>query len=159
MAASSRFGCILGIVCQIWCWTKQNESQWITYQFAANNVPILSISFEMRIFHQSIVFKDSFPIFVVLSIIRILSCELLDADLVAVKVLKNEIAEVSGLCFLSKLNIDVGKTRSRGLGCCLAWNVTVGLHDREFIFIRRARLDASYEPCSRCDSVHFKLKF
>ena len=74
----------------------------------------------MRIFHQGIVFEDSFPIFIVLSIIRVFSCELFNGDLMAVKVLKNEIAEVSSFCFLSELNVDVSKTRSRGLSCRLA---------------------------------------
>ena len=69
----------------------------------------------MRILHQCIVLEDSFPIFVVFSIIRVFTCELLNGDLMAVKVLKNEIVEVSGLIVLSELNINVGETWPRGL--------------------------------------------
>ena len=69
----------------------------------------------MRVLHQGVVFENGFPIFLISAIGGIFTCELFDVDLVAVEVLKNQVAEIGSLNILAELNVNVGLTGSRGL--------------------------------------------
>ena len=74
----------------------------------------------MGIFHQRIVFEDGFPVFLILAITSIFTGKLLDRNLMTVKVLKNEIAEVSSFSILAELTINIGLTGSGSFGRGLA---------------------------------------
>ena len=58
-------------------------------KLSADNVPVLSVSLVMRVLHQSIVFENGLPVFLIFLICWVLACELLNSDLMAVVVLEN----------------------------------------------------------------------
>lgn len=61
----------------------------------------------MRILHQRVILQDTFPVLVVLPVGRALAKELLDSDLVAVEVLKDQVVEVRGLILLAEFDFYV----------------------------------------------------
>lgn len=125
----------------------------LTYQLSSNNVPVLSISLEVRILHQIVIFQNSFPIFFIFSISRWFSNILLYRNLMAVKVLKYQIAEICSFTFFSKFYLDIIVAWSLWLRALLVWNVTISLNYIEFVFFVLIILAASY-LWKICESTH-----
>lgn len=98
-------------------------------------MPILSIGLEVGILHQRVIFQDGFPVLLVFPVVGVLAHELLDGNLVAVKVLENEVVEVASFVVLFELNVDVGLAWSRRLGINFIRNMVVALDDSEFVLI------------------------
>lgn len=100
-----------------------------TYQLCADNMPVLSVTFEMGVLHQVVVFKDCFPIFVVFAVVWIFTHELLYCDLMTVEILENEIVEISGFEIFSKLNVNIRLTWSLRFSCIFPRNQAVSLNN------------------------------
>lgn len=61
----------------------------------------------MRILHQSVILQNAFPVLIILAVGRILARKLLDGDLVAVEVLKDEVVEARGLTLFAEFDFDI----------------------------------------------------
>ena len=107
-------------------------------------MPILCIGLEMWILHQIVIFQNSFPIFIIFSVTWWFSNILLYWNLMTVKVLKNQIAEICSFTFLSEFYLNIIVTWSLWLCTLLIWNMTVSLYDIEFVFFILIVLTASY---------------
>jgi hypothetical protein len=106
----------------------------ITYQFSSNNMPVLCISLKMRILHQIIVFQNRFPIFIVFSVSRWFTNVLLNCNLMTIKVLKYQIAEICSFTIFSEFYFNVIVAWPLWFSTLLIWNVAISLNDIEFVF-------------------------
>ena len=104
-------------------------------------MPVLCIGLEMWILHQIVIFQNSFPIFIIFSVTWWFSYILLNRNLMAIKVLKYQIAEICSFTFLSKFDLNVIVAGTLWLSTLLIRNVAISLNDIEFIFFT---LSASY---------------
>ena len=73
---------------------------------------ILGICLEVRVAHKVEVLENGAPVLFVLAV-RLLTRILLDRDLVAVEVLKHQVAEVGRFILLAELNFNIRLARSR----------------------------------------------
>jgi len=116
----------------------------ITYQFSSDNMPILCVSLKMRILHQIVVLQNSFPIFIIFSVSRWFAYILLNCYLMAVKVLKYQIAEICSFTIFSEFYFNIIVAWSLRFSALLIWNVAISLNDVEFVFFTLIILATSY---------------
>lgn len=67
---------------------------------------VLGICLEMRVAHQVEILEDGAPVLLVLAV-RLFAHVLLDRDLVAIEVLKHQVAEIGRFILLAELNFNV----------------------------------------------------
>ena len=84
---------------------KQISIVLITYQFDANNVPVLSVILVVSIVHECVVFENCHPIFVLFHVFTCVggacwSDKLLHGNCISVEILKGDVREEGNLVIL-----------------------------------------------------------
>lgn len=129
-----------------------------TYEFCTDDMPVLGICLKVRILHQSIILKNSFPILLVLSVVGVLAHELLDGNLVAVEVLEDQVVEIACFVVFLELNVDVGLARALRLRVHLVGNVVVTLDDSELVLVGSHTSESTHHAAhgaARLHTVHY----
>ena len=117
-----------------------NLSRWglilkkFTYKFCTDNMPILGISFEMRVLHQGVILEHSLPVFIIFSIASAFTGELFYWNLMAIVVLEDEVTEICCLSIFFELNVNICLRWSLRFSSDFARNWTVSQNYVEFVF-------------------------
>ena len=112
-----------------------------TYQFNADDMPVLSIIFKVGIPHDLIVLKHGHPVLFVLQVIPTVCTgtrrnELFDSDCVRVEVLESQVGEECDFIVFVECQLNVCRAWLRGLGVRLVRDSDLACLDVELWFAR-----------------------
>ena len=98
--------------------------KFVSYQFDANDMPILSIVFEVAVPHKLIILENGHPVLIVLHLFTgvctsALWNELLDGNSMRVEILEREIREECDFVILVESDFNIGGAWFSLFGVCL----------------------------------------